>query len=179
MCVAETGIMFALLIFVPKSTIWLVLNSVRTAIQLTVQWAHISREVPEFYLSDTKKKLLSKLHFWKIVNIHILEHGALLPVKRFKHGTQLFYSKTKEGVDGETQARALLRASTTHMKLEQKIVCHIWKTLLINAFIASRIAEKSDLLQNTFFSRRSTSLGITSTTFGLKATLSGTLQASS
>jgi hypothetical protein len=120
----------------------------RNASQLTVQWAHISNDVPYFASSDTKKKLLSKLHFWRTVKDHILEHGALLPVKIFKHGTQSFYSKTKGGVDGAFRARALLRASTTHMKWEQKIVCHIWKTLVINAFIAWRIAERSDLLQS-------------------------------
>jgi hypothetical protein len=87
LCVAETGILFTLLVFVPDSTLQLVLNSLRTASQLTAQWAHISNEVPYFASSDTKKKLLSKLHFWRIVNDHILEHGPLLPVKVFRHGT--------------------------------------------------------------------------------------------
>ena len=73
------------------------------------------------------------------MNEHVLTHGPLPPVKLFKSGLQTFYSKTKCGVDGVTQFRAVLRSPTSSPDWEHKVAIQTFKTLAINAFQSYRL----------------------------------------
>ena len=79
---------------------------------------------------------------------HICQLRPLPPLKRYKHSSQSLYSKTKGGVDGATQERAMLRSSTSHFKWEQKLISQTIKTLAINGFIALSIFQRRDLLED-------------------------------
>lgn len=77
-----------------------------------------------------------------------MDNGAFPPLQLFKHATQVYYSKTKGGVDGATKQRAMLRSSTSHLKWEQKIVSQTLKTVAINAFLAWRMFKRQEILQS-------------------------------
>lgn len=104
--------------------------------------------MPTFADTNTRKTLQTYHPFWTILNETIKSQDAFLPVRLFKHGIQSLYSKTKGGVDGSAQARAILRSSTSTLKWEQKIVSQTFKTLAVNSFIAWRMTTRKDLLQS-------------------------------
>ena len=52
------------------------------------------------------------------------------------------------GVGGSAQARAVLRLSTSSIRWEQKIFCHILKNIAINAFVAWCLTEKKGMLRS-------------------------------
>jgi transposase-like protein len=117
--------------------------------ELPVSWAHADVvSVPDFADRRTLKLIRSRIDFWKLVNNHVREKGPFPPLKLFKHGCQAFYSKTKGGVDGSAQARAIFRSSTSSLKWEQKIVSQTFKTLTVNSFISWRITENKRSLEN-------------------------------
>lgn len=103
--------------------------------------------MPLFVPRENLDLLHSRWGFWKLVNRHVKTDGPFRPLKLFKHSTQSFYSKTKGGVDGATQQRAILRSATSHFAWEQKLVTQVLKTVCVNAFLAWRIFERRDLLQ--------------------------------
>jgi hypothetical protein len=109
-----------------------------------VEWTHEQDPViPDIQDAELKKEIGNRLKFWRLVNGYVLENGPFYPpVKLFRHGVQSLYSKTKGGVDGSAEARAILRCSTSAMKCEQKIVTQTLKTLAVNSFIAWRIRQK-------------------------------------
>eukprot|EP00737_Agarophyton_chilense_P004797 gb/GEZJ01006395.1/.p1 GENE.gb/GEZJ01006395.1/~~gb/GEZJ01006395.1/.p1 ORF type:complete len:425 (-),score=36.09 gb/GEZJ01006395.1/:504-1778(-) len=99
-----------------------------------VTWAHTDTPVvPSFVDVTTKRLLKERIVFWKLINTHVTNHDAFVPLKLFKHGIQGMYSKTKGGVDGSAQARAILRSATTKLKWEQKVVGQTLKTLFVNS----------------------------------------------
>lgn len=89
---------------------------------------------PEFVPTSQKKMVKSKFEFWILVHNNVLNNGPFVPLKLFKHATQCFYSKTKGGVDGAIQQRAILRCSTSHLKWEQKLVSQVFETVAVNSF---------------------------------------------
>ena len=115
-------------------------------------WAHGPVNMQETadppVLADTTTKLLlrSKKPFWMVINNDVKQHGPLPPIKVFKHGIQSLYSKTKGGVDGSAQARAILRSPTSSLRWEQKLVIQTIKTLAVNAFTSYRLQCKSKYL---------------------------------
>lgn len=114
-----------------------------------VSWAHqLGQRMPSFADAATKKLLKNHLNFWNLINNYANNNHPFPPLKLFKHGAQSFYSKTKGGVDGSAQARAVLRSATTSLKWEQKLVSQTFKTVAINAFIGWRMSEKAQLLED-------------------------------
>lgn len=116
-----------------------------------ISWAHTdSPQIPAFADAESKRMMKTHFGFWRTVDAYVHTHDT--PLKRFKHAAQSFYSKTKGGIDGSAQARAILRSSTSALSWEQKLVTQTLKTLLINAFkriiITWRISERRSLLQN-------------------------------
>ena len=73
-----------------------------------------------------------------MVSKEITEQGPFVPFHIFKHGWKTLYNKTKEGVDGNTQMRAIQRCSTDTLKLEQNVVTQILKRITVNAGVAGR-----------------------------------------
>jgi hypothetical protein len=116
--------------------------------ETSVSWAHDEEAaLPLFADRDSRQIVEECLSFWRIVNNHVKEKGAFVPLKLFKHAAQSLYSKTKGGVDGSAQARSILRSSTSSFAWEQKIVSQTLKTLAVNAFHAWRMSQNEDLLQ--------------------------------
>ena len=73
--------------------------------------------------------------------------GAINAIRIFRHSTQSFYAKTRGGVDGNSQTRSVLKCSSSAHRWEQKVVTHIFETILVIAFVAWRMLDKEDLLQ--------------------------------
>jgi hypothetical protein len=148
-CIAEAGMVCKVLLFCTQTILHHALGVLQETVMLLVQWAHEGTHgspIPPCQDKSLKSTLQSKRAFWRVVNNYVLETGALRPVKLFKHGIQSFYSKTKGGVDGATQARALLRSQTSHMQWEPKLIVQVLKTVVVNAFIAWRMDSRQDLV---------------------------------
>lgn len=91
-----------------------------------VQWAYNeSITIPAFVHSEYQNTLATRHTFWRTIEDHVTKKGCFPPVMLFKHAIQSFYLKTKAGVDGTTQTRAMLRSSSSHFKWEQKLVSHV------------------------------------------------------
>lgn len=75
----------------------------------------------------------------------MISYDPFVPLKIYNHGIHSIYSKSKGGVDGIAQARAILRSPAKKLKWEQKVVCQTLKAFFVNAFVAWRIDEKMDL----------------------------------
>ncbi len=93
--------------------------------------------------------MMSNVSFWSSFRSKVLQEGPTQPLKLFKHGSQSIYSKTKGGVDGTAQARAILRCSTSSLSWEQKMVSQILETLAVNAFTSWRMLRNEKLLTSS------------------------------
>lgn len=145
----ETGISYILIARVSDS----IVNSCRLILHSTcdqiVKWIHVTPLVPPTFLSSASKKTIEKeLKFWTALNTKVIQQGPMEPVKLFRHGTQMMYSKLKGGVDGATQFRAILRSSSTSVGWEQKIVMQTFKNLFVNSFVAWRMSMTKDKLES-------------------------------
>jgi hypothetical protein len=147
---SQTGITFILLAYCNSRVLSICESVLDQTLKAFVEWAHEQDSViPDIQDAVLKKAIGNRLKFWSLVNCYVLENGPFYPpVKLFRHCVQLLYSKTKGGVDGSAQARAILRCSTSAMKWEQTIVTQMQKTLAVNAFIACRIKQKKGMLDN-------------------------------
>ncbi|PXF43106.1 hypothetical protein BWQ96_07140 [Gracilariopsis chorda] len=156
---SESGIMYTVLVHCNNSVLDTCLSALNAIALPVVSWAHQPGplQIPSFSDTETTKVLQSRFQFWSLVNNYVTQNDAFPPLKLFKHASQSLYSRTKGGVDGSTQARAILRSSTSAMKWEQKVVTQTLKTLSVNAFISWRMSQKRDLLQSkeTFRSLKS------------------------
>lgn len=145
----ETGILRVVVVKCEKAKLDACFLQLQTIADPVVAWAHSDvPTIPPFADSQTKKALKTHLEFWRAVNLYVKTSHAFPPLKLFKHGTQSFYSKTKGGVDGSAQARAVLRSPTSSLQWEQKIVTQTLKTIFINAFIAWRMCQKRSRLES-------------------------------
>ena len=95
---------------------------------------------------ETDRLISARLPFWRMVSKDIASRGPFVPVHIFKHASQVLYNKTKGGVDGNTQMRALLRCPSDTLRWEQKVVTQLFKSVTVNAWIAWRQIQKQDLL---------------------------------
>lgn len=146
---SETGVLYTVVMRVSDAMKVVCLETLKRVSDPVVTWAQMADgSIPYFAPRGCFDILRSRWSFWKVVNEHVKANGPFRPLKLFKHAIQSFYSKTKGGVDGATQQRAILRSATSHLQWEQKLVSQVLKTVSINAFIAWRIFERRDLLQN-------------------------------
>lgn len=144
---SEAGVMYTVVVYCSSSIINQCCNALKSVAPPTVSWAfEETPKPPAFTESSTARILKSRLPFWMMVNNYVKDNDAFPPLKNFKHASQSLYSKTKGGVDGSAQARAILRSSTSSLKWEQKVVSQTIKTLAINSFLAWRMAQKKDML---------------------------------
>lgn len=144
---SETGVMYTVVAKVPAHLREICRNSLNAVAEGIVRWAHEpDGSIPSFVAVQEREVVRTRWEFWKVVNDHVKSKGPFRPLKVFKHAMQSFYSKTKGGVDGATQQRAILRSSTSHLAWEQKLVSQVLKTVSLNAFFAWRIFERRDLL---------------------------------
>lgn len=147
---SETGVLYTVFACMKEWIREACVTSLNKVAQTVVGWAHThGGEIPSFVRAEAVESVESRWEFWNAVNEHVKASGPFRPLKLFKHATQSFYSKTRGGVDGATQQRAVLRSSGSHMQWEQKLICQVLKTVAINAFIAWRVFERRDLLQST------------------------------
>lgn len=145
---SEAGVMYTVVVHCSSNIIDQCCNVLTSVALPTVSWAHEQNpKPPAFTEPSTARTLKSRLPFWMMVNNYVKDNDALPPLKTFRHASQSLYSKTKGGVDGSAQARAILRSSTSSLKWEQKVVSQTIKTLAINAFIAWRMDQKKELLE--------------------------------
>jgi hypothetical protein len=115
---AETGISFVVIAYCDAAILRACENVLDHGAEYCVAWAHEDHmSMPVLEDACLSKLIYSHLPFWKLVNSFVLENCAFYPpVKLFRHGVQTLYSKTKGGVDGSAQARAILRSSTSSLK---------------------------------------------------------------
>jgi hypothetical protein len=133
---SETGIPFNLLAYCNSRVLSICESVLDQTLKDYVEWAHEQDPViPDIQNADLRKAIGNRLTFWRLLNCYVLENGPFYPpVKLFQYGVQSLYSKTKGGVDGSAQARAILRCSTSAMKWEQKIVTqtpNLWRSMLL------------------------------------------------
>lgn len=106
---------------------------------------------PIFIRKELSDTVPTRLTFWRIVNnfklLKFSEKSPFPPLKLFKHSTQLFYS-TNGVVVGATQEGEILRSDSSYQEWEQKIVVQTLKKVAVNAFLAWRMFERQDLLEN-------------------------------
>ena len=114
-------------------------------------WAHEPSAVDliplAFADSQTKSLLEDKPSFWRAISEDVKGRGPMPPIKVFKHGMQSLYSKTKGGVDGTAQARAIMRSSTSSLRWEQTLFIQTLKMLAVNAITSYRLQCKANLLE--------------------------------
>lgn len=123
-CPSETALLYRAMIHVEDS----LLNMERLVIVLSIgdciYWAHSANiattTIPAHTSSYWKDVFSSHLDFRSCLNSLVIQHGPLPPIKVFRNGLQLFYSKTKCGFDGLTEFRAVQRSSTSCPDWEQK-----------------------------------------------------------
>lgn len=70
--------------------------------------AHITISIPGFATDDDRRFLLTILLLSRATIQHIISHGPMKRVNLFQHGLQVYYSKSKGGVDGVSQFRAAI-----------------------------------------------------------------------
>ena len=137
---AATGLYFTLLTAIYTEKISPVLS-----------WTHA--ETPSTQLltgiQGTNRVISARLPFWRMVSKDITERGPFVHVHISKHGSQTLYNKTKGGVNGNAQMRAILRCSTDTLKWEQKVVTQILKSITVNAWVAWRQLQRQDLLASS------------------------------
>jgi hypothetical protein len=150
LCATETGVMFVLVIRASETFLDMWKRALLSVSTPLLQWAYTSviGSAPDFADAKTKQLLELGVKFWRLVNANVMEHGPFPPVKGFKHGIQNLYSKTKGGVDGSAQARAIMRSTTISPQWEQKLVTKTFKTLAVNSFVAYRLQLKADILRS-------------------------------
>lgn len=147
---AETGVLYTVFMRVNVEIRNVALSALNLVSASVVKWAHeTENRIPSFVPSNQRSALQSRLDFWSAVNNHVISTGPFQPLKLFKHATQSFYSKTKGGVDGATQYRAVLTSSGSQLAWEQKLITQVLKSLSINAFLAWRIFERRDLVNTS------------------------------
>ena len=116
----ETGFLYSLFLFVSLEVRHVCLQALFKVAQHVVAWAYDDRAtIPRFVTDEEKYILQSHLNFWRAVNMHVRHNSPFRPLKLFKHSVQSFYSKTKGGVDGATQQRAVMRSSPSHLAWKQ------------------------------------------------------------
>lgn len=144
---SETGVLYTLFILIPPIIRDMCFEALRSVTQRTLNWVYeYSATIPSFVDKAQLQVVSSRLEFWKKVYNYVSKNGPFRPLKLFKHSVQSFYSKTKAGVDGATQQRALLRSPSSHFAWEQKLLTQTLKCLVVNAFISWRMYERRDLL---------------------------------
>ena len=149
---SETGILYVVVVRAPEY----ILNAFELALapntRALASWAHefLAADLVPLSFADAQTEVLlqDKLSFWRAINEDIKEKRPMPPIKVFKHGIQSLYSKTKGGVDGTAQARAVMRSSTSSLRWEQKLVIQTLKTLAVNAFTSYRLQCKAHLLES-------------------------------
>lgn len=148
--VADTGIVYKVIAIFDDATLSTLHGSFRVVTYPLVHSSDYHPVVPPSYFTAHQKAIRYSQHkFSNCINSHVMTSGPFPPVKVLKHDIQIFYSKTKGGVDGSTQARTFLRSSTIYLKWEQKLVKQSLKTIAVKSFIIWRIDTKKDLLQST------------------------------
>lgn len=115
------------------------------AVGVCLLWAHSAEwsVIPSFTPLEISSLFASHKPLWMAVNTHVTLNGPIPPIKLFRHGFQVFCSKRKDGIDGVTQYRSILRASITSVGWEQKVVIQTCKTLLIHPYNSWRFVEWS------------------------------------
>ena len=142
---SETGITYAVLIVATQALLRLAVQTLQREASDTIEWLHTDPLMfPTFVSRENRRIIKADIPFFKLVDNYVRDNDALPPIKLFKHGSQSFYSKTKCGVDGGAQARAMLRCPTSSLPWEQKIVSQSFKTVAHNAFVAYRMLERKD-----------------------------------
>lgn len=89
---SETGILFICVVQMYAAVRQLCSAVLVENAKNIVSWAHSADAIPPTERDPSGKQLvLEKLPFWRLVNNHVVENGALLPLKRFRHRSQTSY----------------------------------------------------------------------------------------
>ena len=104
-----------------------------------IGWAHAAAEdpsqleIPKFASKESKSQMKKKLNEWFYFNNHVNENGPSLPLKVIRHGSQVYCSKVKTGVDGLSKQAAIIRSPTIKLDFEKKFlvtICQNYFTML-------------------------------------------------
>ena len=104
-----------------------------------IGWAHAAADEPsqleisKFSSKESKSKMKKKLDEWFYFNNHVKENGPSSALKVIRHGSQVYYSKVKTGVDGLSKQAAIIRSPTIKLDFEKIIlatICQSYFTML-------------------------------------------------
>ena len=80
-----------------------------------------------------------KLNDWFYFNNCVNEKGPSIPLKVIRHGSQVYCSKVKTGVDGLSKQAAIIRSPTIKLDFEKKYLSNNLSKIFHNAHIAWKI----------------------------------------
>ena len=96
---AETGILYTVVIRCYQTMLRACENLIFTTGPI-VRWMYEdSVSIPGFVAAERRPPSSSGHSFWRTIDDHVKGRGSFVPLQRFKHASQSFYSKTKAGVD--------------------------------------------------------------------------------
>lgn len=87
------------------------------------------------FTDDDLRLLLTRLPLWRAESQHVNLNVPMQAVIKFRHGLQVYYSKTKDEYDGASQFRAEMNHPGGYSKCEEKFVTQIIEPLMINSFV--------------------------------------------
>ena len=121
-----------------------------------VSWAHQKVSDPKdlmppsFASKENQSKLSSNLSIWYNFNKYIMENGPQLPLKVIRHGSQVYYSKIKTGVNGTSKQAAIISSPTTKLPFEKKYYSNTLSKLMHASHVSWKISELETMLKQNF-----------------------------
>lgn len=152
-CPAQFGILFTIVLYYPENSLIILRGCIEDIGNRFLSWVYTNRQTPPpCALPDDVKVARNKLPIWTLVNNHVVTQGPLRPVRVFLYALQSSYSRAKGWFDAAAEFCSRLDSPGINIVFEPKLVLYFLKTLMVNGFIAWRIAECETLttsLQNS------------------------------
>lgn len=147
-CASESHILYTLLTICNSAMLAALTTFYDEFVAPILRWAH---EDPIGVRPITEKDEIgnvveSRLPFWRLLRNDIWQKGPFIPVRVYKHSSHTLYNKTKGGVHGSSQMRAVLRCPSDTLKCEQKGVAPVLKSVTFNVWVAWRQLQLEDIL---------------------------------
>lgn len=116
-------------------------------LQTNVQCAYSdSAEGPSLATEADRALVQSRWLFWKLINAYVMKDVPMPPVRVLCRVLQVFYSRTKEGVDCTPNFRSEINSNGFCVGWESKIVLYYFKRLLLNGVLVCRLTKCNEKL---------------------------------
>lgn len=141
LCTGEADIASATIVHCRMNVLEELECDLQSLTRMLLRWAHVCDLVPTYATDAMCTVINSPLPFWRVGNNHVIHQGPMEPIRLFRHGLLVVYSKTKRGVDGASQFRATLNSPGGRAGWEEKMVTQVIQTLMISGFTIWRMME--------------------------------------